>query len=146
MAEPRHDEAPKPNGRDRLDASVAGQKIGLSTNNLIAVLFIGLIGVLLWLFWGSGQVIMQRDIADRHRIAQEHERAHAEQRQEHQRLRQVLEDYHTADMARQLEVARAMLKVLLNMDYNIRHEGEKEDIPFGELPPWFSPSLRPESR
>ena len=88
--------AEPPNGRDRLDASVAGQKIGLTTNNLVAVVFIGLIGVLLWMFWGSGQVILQRDIADRHRIAQEHERAHAALRQDMQALKQAMEQYHTA--------------------------------------------------
>ena len=130
-------------GRERLDAQIAGQKIALSTNNLIAVLFVGLIGLLLWLFAGSGQVILQRDIADRHRIAAEVQQDFEALRQEHQAMLQRLEQHHEADMARQLEVARSVLRILLNLDYNIRHTGEPEEVPFGTLPPWFTVPSRP---
>lgn len=121
---------------ERLDAHVAGQHISFSTYNIVNVLFIALLGALVYLFWDAGKVIMHRDMQDRHRIAQE-------QLQVLEALRLRLDQHHEAAMAQQLEVARAVLRVLLAMDYNIRHVGEPEELPFGTLPPWLTPPAGP---
>jgi hypothetical protein len=125
-----------PPAPERLDAHVAGQHISFSTYNIVNVLFIALLGALVYLFWDAGKVIMERDMQDRHRIAQE-------QLQVLEAIRTRLEQQHAVEMERQLEVARAVLRVLLAMDYNIRHVGEPEELPFGTLPPWLTPPPPP---
>jgi hypothetical protein len=130
-----------PPAPERLDAHVAGQHVSFSTYNLVNVLFIALLGILVYLFWDSGKVIMQRDMQDRHRIAQE-------QLQVLEALRLQADHHHAAmfDLLRQydarlVEQTHLLAKWFLIMSHNMGLP-PAERIPFGAHPPWLEEQLR----
>lgn len=116
---------------ERMDAKVGGQQVGIrSAYPVVLVLLVCVVPLLIWLIQKERKELVDQFLGTLTTIAATH-------RADTQVLRELAVAHHQEQMARQLDFARATLRILINIDYNIRHVGEPEELPFGTLPPWF---------
>lgn len=122
---------------ERVDAKVGGQQVGIrSAYPVVLILLVCVVPLLTWLIQKERKELVDQFLTTLTTIAAKH---HAD----NEALRALAVTHHQESMARQLDFARATLRLLVNIDYNIRHQGEPEELPFGTLPPWFAPSPLP---
>jgi hypothetical protein len=118
-----------------LDAKVAGQHVGIrSAYPVVLVLLVCVVPVLTWLMQQERKELMQQMLGLLTTIAEK-------QHDDFTELRALGEAHHREAMARQLEIARAWLRVMGWMAHN-RDLPPEHRLPFGAIPPGLEEQLK----